>query len=126
MTNHQFLMVGIPPIYGDEWGMVYYCCTNITRFQWSQASNTSKDELQYLPLLMASFTSATVENVARIQFGSMALQIVVYLGPGPASIQRGVVFWVLGSCRNLSQGTASMAIAAFQIIAQHVQKSFDQ
>ena len=22
-------MVGIPPIYGDEWGMVYYCYTNI-------------------------------------------------------------------------------------------------
>lgn len=37
--------------------------------------------LQYLPLLMASFTSATVENVDRIQLGSLAIQIVVYLGP---------------------------------------------
>ena len=24
-------MVGIPPIYGDEWGMVYDCYTNITQ-----------------------------------------------------------------------------------------------
>ena len=23
IINHPFLMVGIPPIYGDEWGMVY-------------------------------------------------------------------------------------------------------
>ena len=46
---------------------------------------TSEDKLQYLPLLMASFTSATVENVAKIQFGSMALQIAVYLGPGALS-----------------------------------------
>ena len=22
-------MVGIPPIYGDDWGMVYYCYANI-------------------------------------------------------------------------------------------------
>ena len=28
--NHPFLLVGIPPIYGDDWGMVYYCYTNIS------------------------------------------------------------------------------------------------
>ena len=25
----SFFMVGIPPMYGDDWGMVYYCYTNI-------------------------------------------------------------------------------------------------
>ena len=29
IINHQFLMVGIPPIDGDDRGMVYYCHTNI-------------------------------------------------------------------------------------------------
>ena len=30
IINHPSVMFGIPPIYGDDWGMVYYCYTNIT------------------------------------------------------------------------------------------------
>ena len=32
VINHPFLMVGIPPIYSYEWGMVYHCYTHMSLF----------------------------------------------------------------------------------------------
>ena len=60
VINHPWLgMVNIPTIYGDDWGIVHYCCTHITgigvlpyhQTHWSDKFwvDFSSEESQYTP-----------------------------------------------------------------------------
>ena len=57
-------MVGIPTIYGDEWGMVYYCYTHIINLWFHQTWLAGKS-LNWMEVLMGKSPNLMVHFPAR-------------------------------------------------------------